>query len=193
MVKGLRPRGRRREHRVGSVARPGGWCCARCGGRGRGIARASERHVAWAFVSIRPASVSAGSLGAVGRSWRASVQRGSRQRRAASWSTVPSRVSGGNTASASVLFVESVSVGLSWTHRSRGHGWCRAERQGHRRRGGSPPTCRRSRCAVCPSHAERAIVDGNIYDVLRVYLVQSFVRNTCRHRFSVSLYANPRA
>jgi hypothetical protein len=32
-----------------------------------------------------------------------------RRRRAASWSTVPSRASGGNTASASILFVESVS------------------------------------------------------------------------------------
>jgi hypothetical protein len=34
-----------------------------------------------------------------------------RRRRAASWSTVPSRASGGNTASASILFVESVSHG----------------------------------------------------------------------------------
>lgn len=32
-----------------------------------------------------------------------------------------------------------------------GCGWCRAERQGHRCRGGSPPTRRRSRCTVLTS------------------------------------------
>lgn len=100
------------------VARPGGRCRARCGGRGRGLLeQRSPRRVGTRV--HRPGSVTrvarSGQLVPADFGPMGQVGGDGGLLRSAVWS----RTSGGNTAKASILFAESVFLGFVWTLRSR--------------------------------------------------------------------------
>jgi hypothetical protein len=193
MIGGLRPRGRRCERRVGSC-REARRTVSRTVRRPRSrVARASARHVAGALVSTRPANASAGLLERSTSPGGLRSNRAGRQRQVRF--AVPSPVMRARWKHRECTqLVRSIHFqGFVWTH--------------HRSRvaAGVVPNARVIGVAGvrpqdvgghgvrCSRHAEGAIADGNIREVRSADRVQTFVRNHCRHRFSVSLNASPRA
>lgn len=152
MVKGLRSRDRRREHRVGS-------CRETRRTVSRTVRRSRPRIARATFSTSRGHSCpparerELGSLGAVSWSQRASVQRG----RSAATGDFSGRLSCLARAVATpqmhptILSAESVFLGFVWTLRSRVAVDVVPSANGRRRRGGSPPQRRRSRCEVSTS------------------------------------------
>jgi hypothetical protein len=192
VIEGLRSGGHRCERRVG-LCREARRTVSRTVRRSRSRVRSGERLLRHAGIRVHAAGerergFSERSMGPGGlRSNRAG-----RLRRVASRSTVTSRGSGGNIANAPTLVCSFPCHGFVWTHRSRVAAGVvpNARIIGV---AGVRPQGVGGRGARCSRLAERAIADGNIRDVRGVDLVQSFVRNHCGHRFSVSLNASPRA